>query len=80
MSDVEPAVPDPRDMRCSDTDREAVAEVLRGAMADGRLDYDELSDRLDKAYAALDDGRVDAAQKQLDMASRPLAKAEKTLQ
>ncbi len=52
MSDVEPAVPDPRDMRCSDTDREAVAEVLRGAMADGRLDYDELSDRLDKAYAA----------------------------
>jgi hypothetical protein len=39
-------------MRCSDTDREAVAEVLRGAMADGRLDYAELSDRLDKVYAA----------------------------
>ena len=52
MSDLEPASPDPRDMRCSDADREAVAEVLRGAMADGRLDYSELSDRLDQAYAA----------------------------
>ena len=37
-------------------------------------------EKLDKAYAELDEGRVDAAQKQLDMASRPLAKAEKTLQ
>jgi len=44
--------PDPRDLRCSDSDREKVAEVLRGALADGRLDLDELSDRLDRVYAA----------------------------
>ena len=37
-------------------------------------------DKLDKAYAELDEGRVDAAQAQLDKASRPLARAEKTLQ
>ena len=53
MSDVSPAgSTDPRDLRCSDADRESVAEVLRAAMSDGRLDYSELSDRLDQVYAA----------------------------
>lgn len=54
MSDVEPegTTPDPRDLRCSDTDRERVAEALRAALADGRIDLDELSDRLDRTYAA----------------------------
>jgi hypothetical protein len=54
VSDVEPAgaPPDPRDLRCSDTDRERVAEALRTALADGRIDLDELSDRLDRTYAA----------------------------
>lgn len=48
-----PPVPaDPRDLRCSDTDREKVAETLRAAMGDGRIDVDELQDRLDRAYAA----------------------------
>lgn len=37
-------------------------------------------DKLDKAYAELDEGRVDAAQLHFDKASGPLARAEKTLQ
>lgn len=44
--------PDPRDLRCSDADRERVAETLRAAMADGRIDLDELQERLDRTYAA----------------------------
>lgn len=48
-----PLVPeDPRQLRCSDADREAVAELLRVAAGDGRLTLDELSERLDQAYAA----------------------------
>lgn len=45
-------VPDPRDLRCSDTDRETVADTLRTAMGDGRIDLDELQDRLEAVYAA----------------------------
>lgn len=51
---VTPAAPepDPRDLRCSDRDREQVADVLRGALADGRLTLDEMTERLDRVYAA----------------------------
>lgn len=46
------AVGDPLDLRCSDADREAVAEVVRQAAGDGRLTLDELGERLDAVYAA----------------------------
>ena len=50
---VPPPVPiDPRDLRCSDADREVVAEVVRQAAGDGRLTLEELSERLDAVYAA----------------------------
>jgi hypothetical protein len=39
-------------LRASDVDRERVAELLRAAGADGRLDFDELEERLQTAYAA----------------------------
>jgi hypothetical protein len=45
-------VADPLDLRCSDADREAVAEVVRQAAGDGRLTLDELGERLDAVYAA----------------------------
>jgi uncharacterized protein DUF1707 len=38
--------------RVSDAEREAVAERLRHAAAEGRLDTDELSDRVERAYRA----------------------------
>ena len=43
------AVPD---LRASDADRERVAEVLRDALAEGRLDMGEFEERLDAAYRA----------------------------
>ncbi|MFC4853446.1 DUF1707 SHOCT-like domain-containing protein [Actinophytocola glycyrrhizae] len=47
-----PAVPDPREMRVSNDDRERVAQVLHDAMAEGRLTVGELEERLDQVYAA----------------------------
>jgi hypothetical protein len=38
--------------RASDAEREAVAEHLRQAAAEGRLTTDELADRVERAYAA----------------------------
>jgi hypothetical protein len=43
---------DPRLMRASDADRERVAEVLRTAAAEGRLELHELDERLATVYAA----------------------------
>lgn len=43
---------DPRDLRISDADRHRVAEVLREAAGEGRLDLDELEERLEGAYGA----------------------------
>ncbi|MCH0563779.1 DUF1707 domain-containing protein [Streptomyces sp. MUM 2J] len=43
------AVPE---LRASDADRERVADVLRDALAEGRLDMAEFEERLDAAYRA----------------------------
>ncbi|NGO12353.1 DUF1707 domain-containing protein [Streptomyces sp. HC44] len=40
------------ELRASDTDRERVAEVLRDALAEGRLDMEEFEERLDATYKA----------------------------
>jgi hypothetical protein len=44
--------PGPPALRASDVDRERVADVLRAAAGDGRLDLDELDERLHVAYGA----------------------------
>src|SRR4051812_29733843 len=44
--------PDPAMMRISDADRHQVAEILRQAAGEGRLDLDELDERLEATYAA----------------------------
>src|SRR3954464_10112701 len=46
LSDRAPSV------RASDADRERVADALRRHHLDGRLDTDELQERLDRCYAA----------------------------
>ncbi|WP_107764852.1 DUF1707 SHOCT-like domain-containing protein [Nocardioides terrigena] len=43
---------DPSRMRISDADRHRVAEVLREAAGEGRLDLDELDERLELTFAA----------------------------
>ncbi|UGS37823.1 DUF1707 SHOCT-like domain-containing protein [Capillimicrobium parvum] len=54
------ATPEHRpDLRASDADREAVANQLRTASEDGRLDVDELDDRLAKVYAAKTYGELE---------------------
>jgi hypothetical protein len=47
MSELEPSR-----MRISDADRNKVAEILREAAGDGRIDFSELDERLEAAYAA----------------------------
>lgn len=43
---------DPSRLRVSDADRHKVAEILRQAAGEGRLDLDELDERLESTYAA----------------------------
>jgi hypothetical protein len=40
------------DLRASDADRDRIAEILRDALADGRLNQEEHSERIDSAYQA----------------------------
>jgi hypothetical protein len=47
-----PYEPSKSDLRAADSDREAAVERLRVAAMEGRLDSDELEDRIASAYAA----------------------------
>jgi Domain of unknown function (DUF1707) len=47
-------------LRASDADRESVAQRLRHATAEGRLNTDELEDRLQALFAARTYGELDA--------------------
>jgi hypothetical protein len=51
MAELTDGVPD-KQMRASDADRERVAEVLRAAAGEGRLDLDEVDERLHAVYTA----------------------------
>jgi hypothetical protein len=44
--------PDPSQLRISDHDRQQVAEVLREAAGEGRIDLEELDERLEATYSA----------------------------
>jgi uncharacterized coiled-coil protein SlyX len=52
MDPMNPGGVQPGQMRASHADRERVATVLNQALAEGRLDIDELQERLDAVYAA----------------------------
>jgi Domain of unknown function (DUF1707) len=45
-------IPEPHELRASDAEREAVVEALRAHAAAGRLDPDELEQRIERTYAA----------------------------
>ena len=53
------------DLRASDAERERVAQLLRDSAADGRLDMDELDERLESAYAARTFGELRALTRDL---------------
>ena len=53
--------PDPHpELRASDADRERTADLLRHAAGEGRLDVEELDERLDLAYAARTGSQLEA--------------------
>ena len=51
--------PDEAELRVSDAERHQVAEVLRHAAGEGRLDIDELEQRLEAAFAAKTYGELE---------------------
>lgn len=61
-----------RQLRASDADRDAIAERLREALAEGRLTDAEHSDRLDHLYAARTYGELDQVTADLPLPSNAL--------
>jgi len=66
---------DPGRMRVSDEERHRVAEVLRQAAGEGRLDLDELDERLQAAYDAKTYGDLVPLTADLPVAGAPPAPA-----
>ncbi len=69
-------------MRASDAERERIAEVLREAVAEGRLDMEEFDERLGAAYAARTHGQLEPLVRDLPVpgsaAPAPPAPADRT--
>lgn len=63
---------DGHDLRCSDVDRERVAEALRKAAADGRLTLAELEDRLEATFNARTYGDLQPITKDLPEGAYPV--------
>jgi hypothetical protein len=61
--------------RAGDADREAVAERLRIAAGDGRIDLAELDERLAQAYAAKTYGQLEVLVADLPVRSASIPKA-----
>ncbi|MFE3515051.1 DUF1707 domain-containing protein [Streptomyces sp. NPDC059166] len=56
---VAPAEPAPAGIRASDADRDRIADILREAMAEGRLTAEEHAERVDLVYRAKTVGELD---------------------
>ena len=65
--------PAPPSLRASDADREKLAGDLRAHAVAGRLDTDELEQRLERAYAARTTGELDALRRDLPATPEQLA-------
>jgi hypothetical protein len=59
------------DIRASDAERERIATVLREHAAEGRLDVDELDERLQQAYSARTRSELDRLTTDLPSAPAP---------
>lgn len=57
---AETAFADPQgSLRASDADRDRIADILRDALAEGRIDAEEHSDRIDSVYRAKTVGELE---------------------
>ena len=70
---------DAPDHRASDAEREATADRLRIAGGDGRLDPEELEQRLDAAYGAKTVGELTALTRDLPAAPAPAPAPERPI-
>jgi hypothetical protein len=66
---------DTPELRVSDADRERTAEVLRHAAGEGRLTVDELTERLDAAFAARTRGELEVLTADVPGTAGPVAAA-----
>jgi hypothetical protein len=62
--------PAPSELRASDADRDRIADILREAMAEGRLDAEEHSERIDAVYRAKTVGELEPLVRDLPAPSR----------
>jgi hypothetical protein len=67
-----PDVRSPADLRCSDVDRDRVAEALRQAAGDGRLTLTELEERLEATFQARTYGELQPITRDLPQGPYPL--------
>lgn len=72
MSDDRPEKPLP-ELRASDADRDRVAERLRDAVAEGRLDMEEFEERLEAAYKSRTYAELEPLTRDLPAAEGPAA-------
>ncbi|PCG85339.1 hypothetical protein CIB93_14290 [Streptomyces sp. WZ.A104] len=68
-----PAAADADGMRASDADRDRIADILREAMAEGRLTADEHAERVDLVYRAKTVGELQPLVRDLPASSVPTA-------
>jgi Domain of unknown function (DUF1707)/2TM domain len=76
LMELEPGrEPRPGGMRASDADRERTVEQLRRHHADGRLDLEEFSERMERAYTAKTLAELDELMTDLPRDAAPAAPA-----
>lgn len=68
-------LPERREMRISDAERDSVASILRDAAGEGRLDLEELDERLNAVYAAKTYGDLEPITRDLPSTSSSPAAA-----
>jgi hypothetical protein len=62
---------EPTELRASDADRDRIADILREALAEGRLDADEHAERIDGVYRAKTVGELEPLVRDLPGAHHP---------
>ncbi|MDT9688441.1 DUF1707 domain-containing protein [Streptomyces sp. P9(2023)] len=63
-------------LRASDADRDRIADILRDAMAEGRIDAEEHSERIDAVYRAKTVGELEPIVRDLPAGNHPRTAAE----
>ncbi|MBA5219842.1 DUF1707 domain-containing protein [Streptomyces griseoaurantiacus] len=68
----------PTELRCSDADRDRIADMLRDALSEGRLTAEEHAERVEGVLAAKTVGELDAFVRDLPAAQGPRPSASHT--